>query len=116
MRNICPSGLDLHQNFYCSVDDNSATHSARDRRCAAGVYTTAKLVARVETGACGSLRQCPETTAAGFKPTAVIKMTLSCVAKHQADAGLLRGRRGYFFDIFVFFGFLAIANFLSTED
>jgi hypothetical protein len=55
-----------------------------------------------------------KTAAAGFKPTAVIKMTLSCVAKHQADAGLLRGSRwrGYFFDIFVFFGFLAIANFL----
>ena len=55
-----------------------------------------------------------KTAAAGFKPTAVIKMTLSCVAKHQADAGLIRGSRwrGYFFDIFVFFGFLAIANFL----
>ena len=52
-----------------------------------------------------------KTAAAGFKPTAVIKMTLSCVAKHQADAGLIRGSRwrGYFFDIFVFFGFLAIA-------
>ena len=34
-----------------------------------------------------------KTAAAGFKPTAVIKMTLSWVAKHQADAGLLRGSR-----------------------
>lgn len=34
-----------------------------------------------------------KTAAAGFKPTAFIKMRLSCVAKHQADAGLLRGSR-----------------------
>lgn len=55
-----------------------------------------------------------KTAAAGVKPTAVFKMTLSCVAKHQADAGLLQGsrRRGYFFDILVFFGFLAMASFL----
>jgi len=34
-----------------------------------------------------------KTAVAGLEPTAVIKMRLSCVANHQADAGLLRGSR-----------------------
>jgi hypothetical protein len=55
-----------------------------------------------------------ETAAAAVKPPAVIKATLRGVAKHQANAGLLRGsrRRGYF-DIFFFFDFfVAITYFL----